>query len=277
MTLPSNHNVLPQTYVWQQGAARAMSSFEEKLENRSMNHYKDRDAENVQKHNQIGKNVSRKDKIHFLLNTFNDLKDSKEGVYGALDAWVAWEQTFPLVSLKKALLSLEKEEQWHRVVQVIKWMLSKGQGRTVGTYGQLVKALDKDHRAEEAHRVWVDKIGYDLHSVPWKLCKSMISIYYRNNMLERLVKLFKGLEAFDRKPPEKSIVQKVADAYEMLGLLEEKERVVQKYKDLPAETRKESHKKKSKKASCKEKKQTPGEGKDAISSDGSIDVVDEIK
>lgn len=47
-----------------------------------------------------------------------DLKDSRESVYGALDAWVAWEQTFPLVSLKKALLSLEKDQQWHRVIQV---------------------------------------------------------------------------------------------------------------------------------------------------------------
>ena len=45
-------------------------------------------------------------------------------------------------------------------------------------------------------------------------------------------KLFKGLEAFDRQPPEKSIVQKVADSYEMLGLLEEKERVLEKYNHL---------------------------------------------
>lgn len=44
-----------------------------------------------------------------------------------------------------------------------------------------------------------------------------------------LIKLFKGLEAFDRKPRDKSIIQKVANAYEMLGLLEEKERVLEKY------------------------------------------------
>ena len=47
-----------------------------------------------------------------------DLKDSKEAVYGTLDAWVAWEHNFPLVSLKRALLVLQKEEQWHRIVQV---------------------------------------------------------------------------------------------------------------------------------------------------------------
>lgn len=47
-----------------------------------------------------------------------DRLDSKEAVYGALDAWVAWEQKFPIVSLKRALLALEKEEEWHKVVQV---------------------------------------------------------------------------------------------------------------------------------------------------------------
>lgn len=68
-------------------------------------------------------------------------------------------------------------------------MLSKGQGATLGTYGQLIRALDMDHRAEEAHRIWVQKIGMDLHSVPWQLCRLMISVYYRNNMLEDLVKV----------------------------------------------------------------------------------------
>ncbi|XP_048229123.1 pentatricopeptide repeat-containing protein At4g18975, chloroplastic isoform X2 [Ricinus communis] len=200
-------------------------------------HNSNQSAGGVQK-NQIGKNVSRKEKIDFLLKTLLDLKDSKEAVYGALDAWVAWEHNFPIASLKRVLILLEKEQQWHKVVQVIKWMLSKGQGNTMGTYGQLIRALDMDHRANEAHMFWLKKIGLDLHSVPWQLCHRMISVYYRNNMLESLVKLFKGLEAFDRKPPDKSILQKVADAYEMLGMLEEKERVLQKYKDLFKETEK---------------------------------------
>lgn len=47
------------------------------------------------------------------------MKDSKEAVFGTLDAWVAWEQNFPIASLKRALLALEKEQQWHRVVQVL--------------------------------------------------------------------------------------------------------------------------------------------------------------
>lgn len=47
-----------------------------------------------------------------------DLDDSKETIYGALDAWVAWEQNFPIGSLRNILISLEKEQQWHRVIQV---------------------------------------------------------------------------------------------------------------------------------------------------------------
>ncbi|KAL3585695.1 hypothetical protein D5086_012562 [Populus alba] len=181
--------------------------------------YHDGKSEQNLRRNQIGDNVSKKDRIKFLITSLLDLNDSKDAVYGALDAWVAWEQKFPIASIKQVLIALEKEQQWHRIVQVIKWMLSKGQGTTMATYAQLIRALDMDHRAKEAHEFWLKKIGRDLHSVPWKLCNSMISIYYRNNMLENLIK---GLEAFDRKPPEKSIVQKVADAYEMLGLLEEK-------------------------------------------------------
>ncbi|XP_075511092.1 pentatricopeptide repeat-containing protein At4g18975, chloroplastic [Primulina tabacum] len=198
-------------------------------------HFHPNDSTTLTPH-QIGENVPRKDKITFLVNTLMDIKDSKEEVYSTLDAWVAWERNFPIGALKNVLLILEKDQQWHRMVQVIKWMLSKGQGNTRGTYGQLIQALDMDDRAEEAYEIWKKKLAFDLHSVPWKLCKLMISIYYRNNRLEDLVKLFNGLEDFDRKPPEKSIVRKVADAYEILGKPEEKERILEKYKDLFTET-----------------------------------------
>ncbi|XP_052729991.1 uncharacterized protein LOC108325443 isoform X2 [Vigna angularis] len=67
----------------------------------------------------IGENISRKDKTKYLYSTLLELNDSKETVYGALDAWVAWEQNFPIASLKTILNSLEKEQQWHRVVQLV--------------------------------------------------------------------------------------------------------------------------------------------------------------
>ncbi|KAM4119723.1 hypothetical protein ACJW30_03G080800 [Castanea mollissima] len=240
-----------QSHISNQTTTNAMASFQDECDSPDKSQFPDQNAGGVQGR-QIGENVSRKDKINFLVNTLLDINDSKEAVYGTLYAWVAWEQNFPIASLKRALLILEKEQQWHRIIQVIKWMLSKGQGTTMGTYGQLIRALDIDHRAEEAHKIWAQKIGMDLHSVPWQLGRLMISVYHRNEMLEDLVKLFKNLEAFDRKPPEKSIVQKVADAYEMLGLLQEKQRVLEKYNDLftengsPKKSRISPYKKKKK-------------------------------
>ncbi|CAI8589183.1 unnamed protein product [Vicia faba] len=207
----------------------------------------------------IGENVSRKDRTKFLLTTLRDIDDSKEAIYGALDAWVAWEQNFPIGALRNILISLEKEQQWHRIVQVIKWMLSKGQGTTMGTYGQLIRALDMDHRVGEAHKFWEMKIGTDLHSVPWQMCHLMISVYYRNNMLDDLVKLFKGLEAFDRKPRDKLIIKKVANAYEMLGLIEEKERIMEKYSHLFIEEGPRPVRKGGRKSSATKKKRQPNE------------------
>ncbi|KAI3870279.1 hypothetical protein MKX03_029668 [Papaver bracteatum] len=196
---------------------------------------------------EIGENVSGKDKVKFLMNTLLHLEDSKETIYSTLDAWVVSEQKFPTVSLKRTLIALEREHQWHRVIQVIKWMLSKGQCTTMGTYGQLIRALEKDRRPEEAHIIWARKVINNMHSVPKELCDLMISIYYQNNMFERLVKLFKRLEAYDRKPPGKSVVQKVADAYESLGLLEEQKLVLEKYNYLFIE-KNEEHPRKCEKA-----------------------------
>ncbi|XP_034685966.1 pentatricopeptide repeat-containing protein At4g18975, chloroplastic isoform X4 [Vitis riparia] len=186
-TLASSYSTFTQTQMSDTSNVGEVAFLGGQCNNQPMYHDSGKDAASVHKH-QIGENVSRKDKINFLVTT------------------------------------------------VVKWMLSKGQGTTMGTYGQLIRALDMDHRAEEAHEFWVKKIGTDLHSVPWHLCHRMISVYYRNNMLENLVKLFKGLEAFDRKPQDKLVVKKVADAYEMLGLLEEKERIFEKYDYLFTET-----------------------------------------
>ncbi|KAI5328542.1 hypothetical protein L3X38_027939 [Prunus dulcis] len=248
--LSSTYSTAVQAQISNQRTATAMVSLEDQHNHQSNSYYPEKNA-GGEKRGQIGWNVSRKDKVNFLVRTLLDLNNSKEAVYGTLDGWVAWEQEFPIGKIRMALTSLEKEQQWHRIVQVIKWMLSKGQGNTMGTYGQLIRALDMDQRPEEAHKFWDKKIGIDLHSVPWQLCKSMIGIYYRNNMLESLVKLFEGLEAFDRKPPVKSIVQRVADAYEMLGRIEEKERVLQKYNHLFTEN---ASLKKSREASAKKKK-----------------------
>jgi hypothetical protein len=48
-----------------------------------------------------------------------DLEDSEEAVYSTLDAWAAFEQDSPVVSIKKAIVALEKKEQWNMIVQVL--------------------------------------------------------------------------------------------------------------------------------------------------------------
>ncbi|KAK9288936.1 hypothetical protein L1049_017407 [Liquidambar formosana] len=115
-TLNSTYSTIVQAQMSNQSSTRAVESLEGQCNNQAMCQNSAQGAGGLYKH-QIGENVSRKDKINFLISTLVDLKDSKEAVYGALDAWVAWEQNFPIASLKRALLVLEKEQQWHRIVQ----------------------------------------------------------------------------------------------------------------------------------------------------------------
>lgn len=172
------------------------------------------------------------ERTSLLVDILLRLKDSKEAIYGALDSFAACEEKFPLTVLKRALYQLEQKQQWHRIVQVIKWILSKGQAMTMETYEKLLCALDKDRRAEEAHAFWDKRIGSNLRSVPWQMCASMIYIYQRNNMPEKLIKLFNALEMHNWKPPDKAVIKKVADTYQLLGLQVEQEKVLKKYESL---------------------------------------------
>lgn len=42
----------------------------------------------------------------------------KEEVYGALDSFIAWELEFPLITVKKALKTLENQKDYKRIIQV---------------------------------------------------------------------------------------------------------------------------------------------------------------
>ena len=56
-------------------------------------------------------------------------------------------------------------------------VLSNGQGNTIRTYDQLVRSLEKDNKAEEAHKIWQKKIAHDQHTVPWHFSGLMLAIY----------------------------------------------------------------------------------------------------
>lgn len=110
----------------------------------------------------------------------------KEEVYGALDSFIAWELEFPLITVKKALKSLENEKEWKRIIQVTKWMLSKGQGRTMGSYYTLLNALAEDGRLEEAEELWQTLFTRNIESMPRMFFEKMVSIYYHREMHEKV-------------------------------------------------------------------------------------------
>ncbi|KAL6174517.1 hypothetical protein ACLB2K_051163 [Fragaria x ananassa] len=146
--LTSSYSTAAHAQLYHHTTGKAAVSLEDQHSNQGIHHFPEKNA-GGENRNQIGWNVSRKDKVNFLVKTLLDLNDSKEAVYGTLDGWVAWEQDFTIGKLRMALIALEKEQQWHRIIQVIKWMLSKGQGTTMGTYGQLIHALDMTRRSTQ--------------------------------------------------------------------------------------------------------------------------------
>ncbi|KAG4149157.1 hypothetical protein ERO13_D05G324550v2 [Gossypium hirsutum] len=73
-----------------------------------------------------------------LVSCVKQLSNVKEEVYGALDSFIAWELEFPLITVKKALKILQNEQEWKRIIQVIKWMLSKSQGRSLKLFSSAV-------------------------------------------------------------------------------------------------------------------------------------------
>lgn len=53
-----------------------------------------------------------------MLIQIKGLSNVKEEVYGALDSFIAWELEFPLITVKKALKTLENMREWKRIIQV---------------------------------------------------------------------------------------------------------------------------------------------------------------
>ncbi|XP_050287545.1 pentatricopeptide repeat-containing protein At4g18975, chloroplastic isoform X3 [Quercus robur] len=134
-----------------------------------------------------------------LVRIVSGLPNEKESVYGALDKWTAWETEFPLIAAAKALRILRKRSQWKRVIQVAKWMLSKGQGATMGTYDTLLLAFDMDQRVDEAESLW--------------------------NMI---LHVFADMEELGVKP-DQDTVRRVARAFQKLGQEEKQMLVLKRY------------------------------------------------
>lgn len=163
-----------------------------------------------------------------LVNTIKELSSVKEEVYGALDSFIAWELEFPLVTVKKAVKILEDEKQWKRIIQVIKWMLSKGQGRTMRTYFSLLNALAHEDRLDEAEQVWAKIFSDNLDGTPRFFFDKMISIYYHRDLHHKMFEIFADMEELGVKPSV-STVKMMGKVFRKLGMMDKYEKLNNKY------------------------------------------------
>lgn len=163
-----------------------------------------------------------------LVRIVSGLPSEKEAVYGALDKWTAWETEFPSIAAAKALRILRKRSQWNRVIQVAKWMLSKGQGATMGTYDTLLLAFDMDQRVDEAESLWNMILHTHTRSISKWLFSRMISLYDHHNMQDKIIEVFADMEELGVKPDEDT-VKRVARAFQKLGEEEKRKLVLKRY------------------------------------------------
>ncbi|GAB4858734.1 hypothetical protein Ancab_010208 [Ancistrocladus abbreviatus] len=174
------------------------------------------------------KRIGTISKSNKLVDCIKGLSNVKEEVYGALDSFIAWELEFPLVTVKKALKTLENEQEWKRVIQVTKWMLSKGQGRTMGSYYTLLNALAQEGRLDEAEELWTKLFSENLESMPRIFFDKIISIFYSRGMYDKMFEIFADMEELGIRPTTK-IVSKVGDVFQKLGMLDKYEKLNKKY------------------------------------------------
>ncbi|XP_057800933.1 pentatricopeptide repeat-containing protein At4g21190-like [Salvia miltiorrhiza] len=174
------------------------------------------------------KRIGTISKSRKFVECIKGLSNVKEEVYGALDSFIAWELEFPLITVKKALKSLENEKQWKRIIQVTKWMLSKGQGRTMGSYYTLLNALAEDGRIEEAEELWQTLFTQNIESMPRMFFERMISIYYQREMHGKMFEIFADMEELGIRP-NVPIVTMVGEVFKKLDMLDKYEKLNRKY------------------------------------------------
>ncbi|KAF3582912.1 hypothetical protein DY000_02031285 [Brassica cretica] len=74
------------------------------------------------------------------------------------------------------------KREWKKIIQVTRWMLSKGQERTMGSHFSLLNALAEDNRLDEAEELWNKLFMEHLEGTPRKFFNQMISIYYKREI-----------------------------------------------------------------------------------------------
>ncbi|XP_020256565.1 pentatricopeptide repeat-containing protein At4g18975, chloroplastic [Asparagus officinalis] len=165
-----------------------------------------------------------------LVQIVSKLPSEKEAIYGELDKWTAWETEFPVIAAAKALEIMRKRNQWLRIIQVSKWLLSKGQVLTMGTYDTLLLALDMEGRIDEAETIWNVILQTHTRSVSKRLFSRMIALYEHHHVPEKIVEVFADMEELGVKPDDDT-VRRIARAFEKLGQVENQKLVLKKYQN----------------------------------------------
>ncbi|KAM0881873.1 hypothetical protein ACQ4PT_032658 [Festuca glaucescens] len=174
------------------------------------------------------KRIGTVSKSQKLVKCIKDLSNVKEEVYGALDSFVAWELEFPLIAVKKALQMLEEEKEWKRIIQVIKWMFNKGQGKTMGSYQTLLTALIEDGRVEEAEELFGKIFSRYMEGLPRIFFMKMISLYYSLGSYQKMFEVFADMEELGVRP-DRSIVRMLSVVFKKLDMLDKYEKLNRKY------------------------------------------------
>ncbi|CAL4947369.1 unnamed protein product [Urochloa decumbens] len=174
------------------------------------------------------KKIGTISKSQKLVECIKGLSNVKEEVYGALDSFVAWELEFPLIVVKKALKALEDEKEWKRIIQVIKWMFNKGQGKTMGSYCTLLNALIEDGRTEEAEELFGMIFSRYMEGLPRTFFMRMISLYYSVGAYDKMFEVFADMEELGVRP-DGSIVRMLGDVFQKLEMMDKYEKLKKKY------------------------------------------------
>ncbi|CAJ1952930.1 unnamed protein product [Sphenostylis stenocarpa] len=155
-------------------------------------------------HKRIG-TISKADK---LVKSIKELSNVKEEVYGALDAYVAWELEF------------------------VRQMTSRGsekgtQDPRIGTRVEVGNTV-LDDRLEEAEEIWTKLLMQYMESLPRRFFDKMISLYHKRGMREKMFEIFADMEELAMRHSI-STVKMIGEAFKELGMLDKYQRLHAKY------------------------------------------------
>ncbi|XP_037484643.1 pentatricopeptide repeat-containing protein At4g18975, chloroplastic-like isoform X1 [Triticum dicoccoides] len=163
-----------------------------------------------------------------LVNTVSKLPNERETVYGALDRWTAFESEFPIIAAAKALEMLKKQRKWLQIIQVTKWLMSKGQVLTWTMYDTLLLALSMDGRVDEAESIWNTILQTYTRSVPKKLFSRMIQIYNTRHLPDKVLEIYADMEELGVRPDEDT-TRRIGRAFATSGQEDKQKPVLEKH------------------------------------------------